>query len=282
MKLGSEEHKELFCRSFLDSHLDYEPEKMPWPDLDPVSLEKIRGIPFWKQALWTEKNAGKMVSAFAETVEDPLLREAIALQGREETRHGRLIAHLVNYYGIEVEIPELPEIPEQLEATFTEFGYEECLDSFFAFGMFGIARKAEYLPESLFTIFDPLLNEEARHIVFFVNWITYLQIRRGRGIPIARAAHSLYHYSKALWKLGSVFTDTEQKDEKAFAATGANTFMADLTPALFFTTCLAENEKRMGQFDRRLLRPELMPFLSRTAYRLLQLLPRETSLPQAG
>jgi hypothetical protein len=38
MKIGSEAHKELFCRSFMESHQKYEPEQLPWPDLDDASL----------------------------------------------------------------------------------------------------------------------------------------------------------------------------------------------------------------------------------------------------
>ncbi len=274
MELGSDSHKQLFCQSFLATHLDYEPETLPWPDLDEVSLAKLRSIPFWQQALDTEKNAGVMVSNFAQTVEDPLLREAIALQGREENRHGRLIDFLTKRYQIEVNQSEIPPLSRSLETEFTEFGYEECLDSFFAFGMFGIAHQANYLPEEIFQIFDPILDEEARHIVFFVNWITYLQIQRGRGLTLLRGLHSLWHYGKAIWKLGEVFGDSGRDDEKAFTATGATNFMDDLTPELFLSTCLTENSKRMSKFPPELLQPMLMPRISLFALGFLKLFPK--------
>ncbi|ELR98712.1 ferritin-like domain-containing protein [Gloeocapsa sp. PCC 73106] len=275
MKLGTESHKELFCQSFLDSYLDYQPESLPWPDLDPVSLAKLRQIPFWQQALFTERSAGVMVSKFAETIEDPLIREAIALQGREESRHGRLIEFLIQRYQIEVTEPELVAPSSQIEAEFIDFGYEECLDSFFAFGMFGIAHQANYLPEAIFKIFDPLLDEEARHIVFFVNWITYLQIQRSKGLTPLRGFHSLWHYGKAVWKLGAIFGESTPEDEKAFTVTGAGNFMDDLTPELFFATCLTENSKRMSRFNPELLQPMLMPNLSLLALRFLKLLPHK-------
>ena len=275
MKLGTAEHKELFCRSFLDTHLDYEPEKLPWPDLSDEDLGKIRGIPFWRQALLTEQGAGVMVNAFAETIDDPLIKEAIALQGFEEDRHGRLINFLVDRYGIEIEKPEIPGVPHNLEGDFIDFGYEECLDSFFAFGMFGVAQKTEYMHEAMFRIFNPILDEEARHIVFFVNWITYLQIQQGRGFPMLRTGHALWHYSKALWKLVSVFGGSAEEDEKSFTATGANSLIDNLTPAMFFSTCLEENAKRMSQFDSRLLQPQLMPTISRIALRCLNLWPQK-------
>jgi len=274
MKLGSEEHKQIFCQTFLDTYLDYQPETLPWPELDEPSLSKLRQIPFWKQALFTEKSAGVMVTRFAETIEDPLLREAIALQGKEETRHGRLIEFLIKHYQIEIDESQTPPLPHSLEAEFTEFGYEECLDTFFAFGMFGIARQANYLPEPIFTIFDPILNEEARHIVFFVNWITYLQIQRGRGFTPIRGFHSLWHYGKALWKLTEVFGDSGQQEEKAFTANGAANFMDDLTPELFLSTCLSENSKRMSRFKPELLQPMLMPRIALVTLRTLKLFSR--------
>ncbi|MGK7874295.1 MAG: ferritin-like domain-containing protein [Xenococcaceae cyanobacterium] len=265
MKIGSEQHKELFCRSFIDSYLKYEPEQLPWPDLDSVALERLRGIPFWKEALTTEREAGVMVSAFATTMSDPLLREAIALQGREETRHAQLVEFLINHY--DIQISDLPEarIPNNTEAAFIDFGFEECLDSFFAFGMFGIARQSNYFPEALFTIFDPILDEEARHIVFFINWVTYLQINQGWGFSGFRAAHALWHYGRVLKRLIQTFGSSEGEQETTFTATGASNFMDDLTPELFFSTCLEENAQRMSVFDKRLLQPQLMSRLSKIA-----------------
>lgn len=277
MKLGTLEHKNLFCRQFIDSHLNYEPEKLPWPDLDETSLAKLRGIPFWRQALITEKGAGVMVSRFSETIDDPLIREAIALQGQEEHRHGRLMEFLINYYNIPIKDPE-DQVFENIETAFIKFGFEECLDSFFAFGMFGIAKQAEYMPESMFNIFDPILNEEARHIVFFINWITYDLIQKGQGLEVLRGIYSFWHYSKALWKLVEVFgggNESEKNAELAFTAVGANNFMDDLTPEIFFNTCLAENKKRMSQFDSRLLQPLLLPRLSSLSLKLLNLLPKK-------
>lgn len=277
MKLGTAEHKTLFCRQFIDSHLNYEPEKLDWPDLDEESLTKLRGIPFWRQALITEQGAGVMVSRFAQTIEDPLIREAITLQGQEEERHGRLISFLVNHYDIQIKEPQ-PQVFEDIETAFIDFGFEECLDSFFAFGMFGIAHQAQYMPESMFNIFDPILDEEARHIVFFVNWITYRLIQEGKGLGAMRGMYALWHYSKALWKLVEVFgggSESEEEAELAFTAVGANSFMEDLTPERFFRTCLTENSQRMSKFDQRLLQPLLLPRLSHLSLQILGLLPQK-------
>lgn len=275
IKLGSQEHKKLFCQHFLDTHLQYEPETIPWPKLEGVALERMRAIPFWKEALYTERKAGVMVTRFAETVEDPVLKEAIALQGREESRHARLIAYLIDHYGIEIEEPETAEISDNIEMEFTDFGFEECLDSYFAFGMFEIAHQAQYLPEEVFQVFDPILDEEARHIVFFVNWFTYLQIHRGQGFVPLRAFRTGLHYGRALKGLIDVFGGVAERDDQAFTATSATMFMDDLTPELFFNTCLAQNAHRMIQFPPELLQPELLPNLSKLALGFLKFLPKK-------
>ena len=274
MKIGSEAHKELFCRSFMESHLEYEPEQLPWPQLDSATHERLRSIPFWEKAFDTEREAGVLVSAYAEMVDDPVLKEAIALQGREEGRHARLIKTLIDRYDIEMgERPPI-QLKSNIEDAFTDFGFEECLDSFFAFGLFGIAREAGFFPEQFFTIFDPILDEEARHIVFFVNWFTYLQIQRGRSFLGLRTTKTLWHYGRALRNLIEAFGGDDTSGA-GFTATNANAFaMDDLTPESFIAACLEENKKRMSKFDKRLLEPQLLPRISSIALRTLQLMPK--------
>lgn len=277
MKLGSEEHKELFCRSFIDSHLEFEPEKLSWPVLDSVALERLHGIPFWREALSTEREAGAMVSAFAATISDPLLREAIALQAMEETRHSRLIEFLINHYDIQISQPPEPALPSNIKTAFIDFGFGECLDSFLAFGLFGIARQSSYMPEAIFDIFDPILNEEARHIMFFVNWVTYQQIHEDRRANWLRGVDALWHYYRALQYKIKAFGGSDEEKQEGFTATGAMNFMDNLTPELFLSTCLQENAKRMSVFDQRLLQPQLLPRLAKIARRIIRLTPQRQS-----
>ena len=42
MKIGSEEHKERFCRHFIASHCRFDPASLAWPDLDGTALERLR------------------------------------------------------------------------------------------------------------------------------------------------------------------------------------------------------------------------------------------------
>lgn len=263
MRIGSDEHKDLFCRWFLDTHLAYEPEALPWPQLDEESLERLRAIPVWSTALQVELNAGVMVNGFAQRQSDTLIREAIALQGYEEDRHARMIGTLVERYQLKATRSE-PSVRPTRRA-FIDFGYNECLDSFFGFGIFRLAREARFLPEALTSLFARVLFEEARHIVFFVNWIAYERAVRGYA-SIVRGGATALGYVRALLKTLGRAKETKQ-DSGVFVA---GDVFKDLTFSKFLQACLAENEAHMSGFAPDLLRPRVIPTIAQGTLALIQ------------
>lgn len=273
MKIGSVDHKELFCRSFMESYREYKPDSLPWPDLDETALTILQGIPFWGKALDIERRAGEMVSSYAATITDPIIKEAVTLQGKEESRHARLIKTLIDHYHINIPPRSPVKLPAKIEPAFITFGFEECLDSFFAFGLFAIAHEANIFPEQLFTIFDPILDEEARHIVYFVNWFTYHQIQSGQGMPLIRNLKTFWYYVKALSNLITAFSEGDASGT-GFTATGAGIFNQELTAEKFITVCLRENQRRMSKYDQRLLQPQFIPKLASIALQIIRLMPQ--------
>src|SRR5215472_11516311 len=83
--LGSEAHKHAFCRMLLDTHNPYRPSVVDWPSLEPQARDRLVSLPIWDIAMQTEGNATLRVLTYAKTVTDPLLREAIEIDGFEES-----------------------------------------------------------------------------------------------------------------------------------------------------------------------------------------------------
>jgi len=272
MHIGSEEHKQLFCRTFIETHRTYEPREMPWPELDEISLARLRAIPIWSMALDVEVGAGKMLNGFAKTEADPLVRQALELQGYEEDRHGRILAEMVSRYGLKVAPTNPTEEPTR--QAFVDFGYNECVDSFAGFGIFRLACDARILPASLTSLFLRVLEEEARHIVFFVNWVAWDRDRRGLRGPVMQAIPALAGYGAAIWRRvqgGSEMVGGSGDDDAA----NLNLFgdvMKDLTPAKFVRARVEENDRYMRAFDPRLLRARVIPTLGRAALFVLEAL----------
>ena len=269
MEIGSDAHKDLFCHTFLEGHRVYEPKDLPWPDLGPETLALLRGIPFWDFALQAETDAGPMVHAAARREADPLVRDALALQGEEETRHARIIRHMIEIYGLEV-ADARPAPPRDALAAYVDFGFEECLDSFGAFGLFALARESKLVPDPLFEIFDRVMDEEADHIVFFVNWFAWRESRRGALADWLRVPRSLWHYGKALGHLAALLRGGDEGEGEAFTLTGARAFVDGLTPRLVLEASLEQNRRRMAPFDDRLLQPRLLPALARAGVAALR------------
>jgi len=272
IEIGSDAHKDLFCRQFKASYQDYVPERLPWPELDEAALQRLRAVPFWQEVLHTERRAGAIVAAFTETVRDPMLKEAIALQGFEEARHADLLRVMIKRYGIDAHEQPLEPLPADIETAFKDFGFGECVDSFLGFGVFKIARQSGFLPESMFEIFETLMYEETRHIVFFINWMAYREMQTGRGARWRRGLTALHFYIRALKRLvGTARRGAELNDGREFSATQASMFLDGFTFRRFLEDCYGENARRMSTFDRDLMRPSFLPKLASVALASLRM-----------
>ena len=239
---------------------------LPWPELDDAQLDRLRSVPFWQEVYHTERRAGAIVAAFTPMVQDPLVREAVALQGVEEARHAQLLRVMIDRYGLAATEQPLEAFPANLETAFIDFGFGECMDSFLGFGAFKTARQSEFLPEGMFEIFDVLMHEETRHIVFFINYMAWREVQRGRGAPPLRALTSTWYYGRALRRLlGMARRGKDINDGRDFAITEANMFLDGFSFRRFVEDCYSENGRRMRAFDPNLLQPRLLPAIANMA-----------------
>ena len=271
LRIGSDEHKRLLCRTFIETHDPFRPESIAWPDLDDEGVARMRALPVWKEAARTEAATAVKVQALGESETDPELKEAIALQGFEEGRHAQIIALLTRHYGIPTDSFDASERPKNPKWTFLRTGYGECLDSFFAFGLFDIGRRTEFFHEDLILLFDQIMQEEARHILFIVNWAAYLRARTF--LPLRPAFDA-----RRAWNVAAQAFD-RVKGAMAMGKGGAtsqqgftlksHTSLGDFTLRSFLELCLAENERRLSPYDARLLRPALVPPIIRAVVRVL-------------
>jgi hypothetical protein len=127
-----------------------------------------------------------------------------------------------------------------------------------------MARSSGFFPPTLVETFEPVIQEEARHIMFFVNYVAYRRAELG---VMRRSWFDL----KCLVAIGEQFAsrigmaiETRRKRTNVksnFLTSGATAVAGGFSKRAFFELCLKENDRRMAGYDPRLLRPMMMPRL---------------------
>ncbi|WP_243048674.1 ferritin-like domain-containing protein [Dyella sp. RRB7] len=273
IKVGSDAHKRLFCRMLLDTHNPYKPAVIEWPELSPEALHRITSLPIWDIAVQTEGRATLRVDTYTRTVSDPLLREALTMDGGEEARHKVVLSKMVEAYGIALAPEPAYEVPKDPEWGWLVTGYSECIDSFFAFGLFESARRTGYFPEELVETFEPVMQEEARHILFFANWVAWYRRQlpwwRRPGFELKVMRVWLFLIWERIGIAKGLDSQGEMQDAN-FTLTGHQQIGLDLKLGELLDLCLTQDRYRMDGYDARLLRPTLVPRMARLVRRFVR------------
>src|SRR6185437_14054618 len=147
-------------------------------------------------------------------------------------------------------------------------GYSECIDSFFAFGLFALAKQSGFFPPELVETFEPVIQEEARHILFFANWVAWHRRNLSWWQRIAFEVRVLGVWGFLLWeRVGiarGIRSDGAAEDAN-FAMTGSSAVAGEQSAGALIELCRHENERRMAGYDGRLVRPRTVPALARVA-----------------
>jgi hypothetical protein len=264
---GDNAHFAMLTRLLLETYNPYKPAVLNWPRLEPAALARITSLPIWDIAVQTEIKASMRIEAFAKTVQNPALKAALLHMAGEESRHRDVLSRLVAAYNI----PNQPDgdyaLPRDPEWGFMVTGYSECIDSFFAYGLFEMARRSGYFPPELVETFEPVVQEEGRHILFFTNWIAWHKAT----MPLWRrpyfALKTAAVWAFLFWERFGMARDMEggNANDANFTVNGSKALSDEMDPATLIDICLEEDTKRMAGYDPRLLRPVTMPKLARFA-----------------
>jgi len=264
---GSDAHRDATCRMFRDTFNPYRPAVLDWPPLAPAVRERIVALPIWDIAVQTEGKARLRMAAYAATLRVPCMRGALALNAWEEHRHKEVLSRMVAAYGIAL-APEAPyAMPKDPEWAYLVTGYSECIDSFFAFGLFELARRSGLFPQALVDTFEPVMQEECRHILLFANWAGWHRAR----LPWWRRLRFEAKVAAAWAFLAWERIGLARSVDNSFTLHGAQSVADDgIELHRLLALCLEENARRFAGYDERLLRPRTVPRLTRAFLRLMR------------
>ncbi|WP_293379998.1 hypothetical protein [Phenylobacterium sp.] len=126
--------------------------------------------------------------------------------------------------------------------------------------------------------FEPVMREEGRHILFFVNWVAW----KRRNMPLWRRPWFELK-AMAVWlfliaeRIG-IAGDMEKSDkaqDSNFTLNGSKELGVEISFPELARICLEENDRRLAPYDARLIRPVFVPNMIRLALRFMKT-PRAT------
>ena len=269
----------MLARMLLDTFNPYKPSVIDWPVLDDEARNRLTALPIWDIAVQTEGRARLRILSYARRVSHPALREAFELMAFEEGRHKEVLANLVQAYGIALDPEPTYVEPKDPEWGFLVTGYSECIDSFFAFGLFELARRSGFFPPALVETFEPVIQEEGRHILFFVNWVTWhkrtMKFWRRPWFFLKTLAVWFYLIRERIGLAKDV--SAGEKENANFTVEGASAVGGEIDTAELMALCLSENDRRLAGYDPRLRPPRTVPFLVSRALPVLRWMSRRKS-----
>jgi hypothetical protein len=115
------------------------------------------------------------------------------------------------------------------------------------------------------------MQEEGRHITFFVNWVAWHR----RNLPWWKrpwfAMRIAGVWAFLVWERIGIARGLEgETQDNNFTVTGARDVGVDVSIPELMDICLAENDRRLGVYDDRLLRPRFVPAMVRLARRFMR------------
>ena len=275
---GSDAHFSMFTALLGATYNPYKPAVLDWPVLEPDALNRITGLPIWDIAVQTENKAAARVAFYAQTVSSPALRDALLHMAGEEARHREVLSRLVAAYDIPMKPEPYYALPNDAECGWLVTGFSECIDSFFAYGLFELARRSGYFPETLVETFEPVVQEEGRHILFFANWLAWYRARLSWWKRPWFELKIWAVWVFLIWeRIGLAKTvDGLEGGDANFTMNGSSALSEEMDLQQLLAICLEEDKRRMAGYDSRLKRPTTVPFLGRIGLTALRLKTRIT------
>lgn len=222
-------------------------------------------------AVAAEGRASLNVATSAATIRDPVMRSAVAINAFEEARHKLVLGDIVRAYGIDLAPEPAYVIPRDREWASIVTGFSQCIDSVFGFGLFRIAERSGFVPAELIATFEPAMREERRHLLFFVTWVAWHRANlpwwRKPWFAAKVAAASAFLIWERIDAAKGLGTDFARAPESNFTRNGSKELGVAIEIPELVTISLAGNDRRLGLYGARLIRPCIVPAMVRLALR---------------
>jgi hypothetical protein len=136
-----------------------------------------------------------------------------------------------------------------------------------------LAKESGFFPVELVDTFEPVMREEGRHILFFVNWAAWWR----RNMPWWRRPwfelKVMAVWLFLIWErigIAGKMENSDKAQDNNFTLNGSKELGVEVTFPELARLCLEENDRRLAPYDPRLIRPVFVPNMIRLALRFMK------------
>ncbi len=277
-QLGSYHHKKLSCELISEHHRVYELSQLDWPELDDEVGKKLAAIP-WRSLAQERLAAARIIDAYGGSLKANLARNALGVIALETHRQGQFLQHLATHY----QLPEVGNRPQPKYLIGADYKrVTHCLNVtfFLGAGLYELVSRTGYLPIDLLTLLNTQLDEQARHLCFFVNWLVIQTQEQQKPEYEPFGVFALWYQRQQILGLLKTLNRNEYDDNLPKNPSLGDVFMGQWRFPDFIQACNQGYTQRFATFDSKLKHPAVLPQIANASQVFFGFWPERVDAPR--
>ena len=238
---------------------------------------RLRELEFWSWGYAQLHQSGKLAQVFAEGIRGTLLQEAIAQLGNNNLTLAQAVKTLCKKNRFGNITVQSSVATAASEAAFKQSSHQNHMMFFFSCGLYEFALRENYLQSDLMACWNQMLDLQASHILFFVNWLAFESHVRQKPEYELSGLWSLFELRSQWFSILKKLNRSEYDDNLPNNPKNIDYFLGKHNLSEFLDVCEQGYCSRFESFDEQLIRPRILIQTSRAFRTLLGFWPQRVN-----
>lgn len=277
-QVGSYQHKKIFCQLLTESS---DSTSLNVPPLDALTQKRLGELQIWPVLYGQLQRSHAVAQLFSQSVKGTLLQEAIAHLAQDKKAIAQAIRTLCQENQLSDSGFNDAEISTAGDSDFKAISHQDNMGLFWLSGLYELAIQEQYLQADVLNLFDQLLTIQARHSLFFINWLAFeSQVKQKPEFELLglRSFFSM----KGMWvETFTKLNRSDYDDTLPINPTESDYFLGKWNYSDFVLACASNYQGRFMGSDVRLVQPKALLQAAKLVRSLLGFWPQRVKAMKA-
>jgi hypothetical protein len=255
LQVGSYQHQKIFCQ-LLTENSDF--ASLNVPSLDELTQKRLGELQFWPVLYGQLQRSSAIAQLFCQSIKGTLIREAIAHLAQEKKAIAEAIRTLCRENQLSDFSFDETEISTAGESDFKAISHQDNMGLFWLSGLYALAIQEQYLQADVLNVFDQLLTIQARHSLFFINWLAFeSQVKQKPEFELL-GLRSFFPMTEMWVATFTKLNRSDYDDTLPINPTESDYFLGKWSYSEFVQACAFNYQGRFMGSDVRLIQPKAL------------------------